>query len=50
MKKLLQSLFLLLFVAAQAIAQANQDRIVTGKVTTKADGLTLPGVSVIVNT
>ena len=45
MKKLLQSLFLLLFIASQAIAQ---ERIVTGKVTAKEDGLPLPGVSVVV--
>ena len=46
MKKLLQSLFLLLFVAAQAMAQVTQDRTVTGKVTAMEDGLPLPGVSV----
>lgn len=45
MKKLLQSLFLFIFIAAQAIAQ---DRTVTGTVTAKEDGLPLPGVSVIV--
>ena len=45
MKKLLQSLFLLLFVASQAIAQ---ERTVTGKVSAKEDGLPLPGVSVVV--
>lgn len=45
MKKLLQSLFLLLFIASQAIAQ---ERIVTGKVIAKEDGLPLPGVSVVV--
>ena len=43
MKKLLQSLFLLLFVASQAIAQ---ERTVTGTVTAREDGLPLPGVSV----
>ena len=43
MKKLLQSLFLLLFIAFQAIAQ---ERTVTGTVTDKQDGLPLPGVSV----
>ena len=43
MKKLLQSLFLLLFIAFQAIAQ---ERTVTGTVTDKTDGLPLPGVSV----
>ena len=45
MKKLLQSLFLLLFVASQAIAQ---ERTVTGTVTAQEDGLPLPGVSVVV--
>ena len=49
MKKLLQSLFLLLFVAAQAMAQVTQDRTVTGTVTAKEDGLPLPGVSVVVS-
>ena len=43
MKKLLQSLFLLLLFAINAIAQ---DRTVTGTVTAKEDGLPLPGVSV----
>jgi TonB-linked SusC/RagA family outer membrane protein len=43
MKKLLQSLFLLLFIAFQATAQ---DRTVTGTVTDKIDGLPLPGVGV----
>lgn len=43
MKKLLQSLFLLLFIAFQATAQ---DRTVTGTVTDKLDGLPLPGVGV----
>jgi len=43
MKKLLQSLFILLFVAVTAVAQ---DRTVTGRVTAKEDGLPLPGVSV----
>ncbi|MEO8794681.1 MAG: SusC/RagA family TonB-linked outer membrane protein [Daejeonella sp.] len=43
MKKLLQSLFLLLFIASQAIAQ---ERTVTGTVTAQEDGLPLPGVSV----
>jgi TonB-linked SusC/RagA family outer membrane protein len=43
MKKLLQSLFLLLFIAFQAVAQ---ERTVTGTVTDKTDGLPLPGVSV----
>ena len=45
MKKLLQSLFLLLFVAVQAIAQ---ERTVTGTVTAQEDGLPLPGVGVLV--
>ncbi|MES2872559.1 MAG: SusC/RagA family TonB-linked outer membrane protein [Bacteroidota bacterium] len=43
MKKLLQSLFLMLFIAVQAIAQ---ERTVTGTVTDKSDGLPLPGVSI----
>ncbi|WP_411273307.1 TonB-dependent receptor plug domain-containing protein, partial [Daejeonella sp.] len=43
MKKLLQSLFLMLFIAFQAIAQ---ERTVTGTVTDKTDGLPLPGVSI----
>jgi TonB-linked SusC/RagA family outer membrane protein len=43
MKKLLQSLFILLLVASTALAQ---DRTVTGTVTAKEDGLPLPGVSV----
>ncbi|MEJ7693383.1 SusC/RagA family TonB-linked outer membrane protein [Daejeonella sp.] len=43
MKKLLQSLFLLLFIAFQAVAQ---ERAVTGIVTDKTDGLPLPGVSI----
>ncbi|HEY1024895.1 MAG TPA: SusC/RagA family TonB-linked outer membrane protein [Sphingobacteriaceae bacterium] len=43
MKKLLQSLFLLLLFAVSAVAQ---DRTVTGTVTAKEDGLPLPGVSV----
>jgi len=43
MKKLLQSLFILLFVASAAMAQ---DRTITGTVTSKEDGLPLPGVSV----
>jgi TonB-linked SusC/RagA family outer membrane protein len=45
MKKLVQSLFLLLFVASVAFAQ---DKKITGKVTSKDDGLPLPGVSVLV--
>lgn len=45
MKKLLHSLFLVLFIAFQALAQ---ERTVTGKVTDKSDGLPLPGVSVVV--
>ncbi|TCC94960.1 SusC/RagA family TonB-linked outer membrane protein [Pedobacter hiemivivus] len=43
MKKLLQSLFILMFVAGAAMAQ---DRTVTGTVTGKDDGLPIPGVSV----
>lgn len=43
MKKLLQSLFILLFVASSAMAQ---DRTITGTVTSKEDGLPIPGVSV----
>lgn len=43
MKRLLQSLFLLLFIAFQAIAQ---ERTVTGTVTDKSDGMPLPGVSI----
>jgi len=43
MKKLLQSLFILLFVASSAMAQ---DRTITGTVTDKADGSPLPGVTV----
>ena len=43
MKKLLQSLFILLFVASTAMAQ---NRTITGTVTSKEDGLPLPGVSV----
>eukprot|EP01012_Entosiphon_sulcatum_P019074 TRINITY_DN238_c0_g4_i1.p1 TRINITY_DN238_c0_g4~~TRINITY_DN238_c0_g4_i1.p1 ORF type:complete len:1040 (+),score=56.25 TRINITY_DN238_c0_g4_i1:1625-4744(+) len=43
MKKLLQSLFILLFIATSAMAQ---DRTITGTVTASEDGLPLPGVSV----
>jgi len=43
MKKLLQSLFILLFVATSAIAQ---NRTITGTVTSSEDGLPIPGVSV----
>lgn len=43
MKKLLQSLFILMLVAGAAIAQ---DRTITGTVTGKDDGLPIPGVSV----
>lgn len=43
MKKLVLSLFLVLWVAVSAIAQ---DRTVTGTVTSKGDGLPIPGVSV----
>jgi len=45
MKKLLQSLFILLFVAGSAMAQ---DRTITGTVTGKEDGKPLPGVTVLV--
>lgn len=44
MKKLLQSLFILVFVAGAAMAQ---NRTVTGTVTGKDDGNPLPGVSVL---
>jgi TonB-linked SusC/RagA family outer membrane protein len=43
MKKLLQSLFILMFVAGAAMAQ---DRTISGTVTGKDDGLPIPGVSV----
>lgn len=43
MKKLLQSLFVLLFVAVSAMAQ---ERTISGTVTAQEDGLPLPGVSV----
>ena len=43
MKKLLQSLFILLFVAGTAMAQ---DRTITGTVTSSEDKLPIPGVSV----
>ena len=43
MKKLLQSLFVLLFIAFNAMAQ---DRTISGTVTSSEDGLPLPGVSV----
>lgn len=43
MKKLLQSLFILMFVAGAVMAQ---DRTITGTVTGKDDGLPIPGVSV----
>jgi TonB-linked SusC/RagA family outer membrane protein len=43
MKKLLQSLFILLFIAGAAMAQ---DRTITGTVTGKDDGMPIPGVSV----
>ena len=43
MKKLLQSLFILLFIAATAFGQ---ERTITGTVTGKEDGLPLPGVTV----
>lgn len=43
MKNILQICFVLMFVAVAAIAQ---DRTVTGHVTTKEDGLPVPGVTV----
>lgn len=43
MKKLLQSLFILLCIASSAMAQ---DRTITGTVTDKEDGRPLPGVTV----
>ncbi|SHG79372.1 SusC/RagA family TonB-linked outer membrane protein [Pedobacter caeni] len=43
MKKLLQSLFILVFIAGAAMAQ---ERTITGKVTAKEDGNPLPGVTV----
>lgn len=43
MKKLLQSLFVLLFVAFNAMAQ---ERTITGTVTSSDDGLPIPGASV----
>lgn len=43
MKKLLQSLFILLFVASAAMAQ---ERTITGTVTSSDDKLPIPGVSV----
>ncbi|MBC8987037.1 SusC/RagA family TonB-linked outer membrane protein [Pedobacter sp. N36a] len=43
MKKLLQSLFILMFIAGTALAQ---NRTITGTVTGKDDGLPIPGVSV----
>ncbi|HET8828899.1 MAG TPA: carboxypeptidase-like regulatory domain-containing protein, partial [Pelobium sp.] len=43
MKKLVQSLFVLLLIASSVLAQ---DRRITGKVTAAEDGLPLPGVSV----
>lgn len=46
MKKLLQSLFVLLLIASVAIAQ---DKTVKGVVTAKEDGAPLPGVSVRVS-
>ena len=45
-KRLLHSLFLMLFIASQALAQ---NRTVTGTVTAKEDGLPLPGVSIKVS-
>ncbi|MBB6500748.1 SusC/RagA family TonB-linked outer membrane protein [Pedobacter cryoconitis] len=43
MKKLILSLFLLVYIAASAMAQ---DRTITGTVTGKDDGIPIPGVSV----
>ena len=43
MKKLLQSLFILLFIASSAMAQ---NRTIIGTVTSKEDGLPIPGVNV----
>jgi len=43
MKKLLQSLFILLFIAGSAMAQ---ERTITGTVTSKSDGTPVPNVSV----
>lgn len=43
MNKILQSLFILLFIATSAMAQ---NRTITGTVTSKDDGLPMPGVSV----
>jgi TonB-linked SusC/RagA family outer membrane protein len=43
MKKLLQSLFIMLCIASTAVAQ---NRTITGTVTSKEDGLPIPGVSV----
>ena len=43
MKKLLQSLFILMFVAFGAMAQ---ERTVTGTVTSQEDGLPVPGATV----
>ncbi|WP_316802491.1 TonB-dependent receptor [Pedobacter nototheniae] len=43
MKKLLQSLFVILLFASTTIAQ---ERTISGKVTSKDDGLPIPGVSV----
>ncbi|TKC00345.1 SusC/RagA family TonB-linked outer membrane protein [Pedobacter cryophilus] len=45
MKKLVQILFTLLFIASTAIAQ---DRTITGTVTAKDDGTPLPGVSITI--
>ncbi|MEJ2904095.1 SusC/RagA family TonB-linked outer membrane protein [Pedobacter panaciterrae] len=45
MKKLLQSLFILAFIAGSAMAQ---NRTITGTVTDKEDGKPLPGVTVVV--
>ena len=46
MKKLVQSLFVMLLIATSVLAQ---DKKITGKVTGLEDGLPLPGVSVKIN-
>jgi hypothetical protein len=43
MKKLLQSLFVFVFIASTAMAQ---DRTITGTITSADDKLPIPGVSV----
>ncbi len=46
MKKLVQSLFLMLLITTSVLAQ---DKRVSGKVTAKDDGMPLPGVSIKVS-